>query len=317
MDQPSQPACLNHLIQMVSNFFDAHTAALLMANHDRSVLRLTAWETLSPHLVPGCEIKTGQGLIGWVAKEGKNLHVTRFSRDTKTLGIYSEDAHIKAFLAAPLPGSRGVIMVDSKNRYAFPEKKQRILNNCAQVALVLYSSLVHEEELNFYRACHQWMTTEFPGPESALNGLLRLLGMRSGLVIFKPNNIERLEIAALIHPAGTGKFKKGMIIKQMNGLAAWILAHKQGILLDRPGADHHKSFILYPDEPIERGSVVVGLFQPARCGSFAWILTGDKKTRGLPKGVLDLLAANLKARFFHMGSDVKAHGARCKTHKRP
>ncbi len=300
MDQPFQPACLDHLIQMVANFFDAHTAALLMVGHDKSVLKLAAWETLSPYLIPECEIRIGQGLLGWVVKENKTLHVTKFSRDTKTLGIYSKDANIKAFLAAPLPKGRGVIMVDSKNRYAFPEKKQRILNSCAQVALDLYSSLEHAEELGFYKTCHEWMVTEFDGIGPALKGLQRVLEMRSGLVIFKPRGLEQLEIVTLTPSTAIGKIRKGMIIKQMNGLAAWILTHRQGIMLARPGANHHKSFILYPDEPIERGTVVMGFFHPVKDGSAAWILTGDKEPKGLPPGALDLISSNLKARFFNM-----------------
>ncbi len=297
MDQPFPAACLDHLLQMVANFFDAHTAALLVIQPDHTHLKLVAWETLSPFIIPHCTVKVGHGLIGWVAKEKRPLHVTQFARDTRTLGIYSQDANIKAFLAVPLPEGRGVIMVDSKNRYAFTEKKQRILGSCAQVALDLYVSMQCSRELDFYRRYQEWVTRDHEGIGTSLSGLVDLFRMQRGLVVWQPLESEELYIRAVFPPTRVGKIREGMVVKGTNGLATWILSHRQGILLARSKVDRQRSFLLYPEETIERGKVVMGFYHPTEDGPLAWILTGDSDIQGLPKGVIELISSSLRDRF--------------------
>ena len=283
---------------MVANFFDAHTAARFLAVPGGAQLRLSAWETLSPSLIPNAEVREGQGLIGWVAKEGRSLHVTRFTRDTRTLGIYSQDVHIKAFLAVPLPGAAGVMMVDSKNRYAFTDKKQRILEGCARVAADLHASLRHGLELDFYRRYGSWVSRGFQDVGSCLHGLVSLFKMEQGLVAWQAFGSEELKVLAVSPGKRTGKIEEGMVVKGTNGLAAWILSHRKGIRLARHAVDPHRSFLLYPEEEIGRGRVVMGFYQEGKGGHAAWLITGDGEVQGLPGGVMELVSSVLRERFW-------------------
>ena len=283
---------LRHLVQVVANLFDSFTAALFVRSPHEDSLDLVAWESLSPYIVPACRIEIGQGLIGWVAREKKRLHVTHFDRDTRTLGIYSRDVDIKAFLAVPLPHGEGVLMVDSKNRYAFPEKKQRILEDCATMALDLWSSWRNQRELDFYRSWSDWYLGLSGDIRYLLTSLGKLLGLKSGLVAFQNRDETSFVIEASI-----GMSKKTGLNGQSfcvdKGLVGWVLRYKKHLILSHFGADRHRSYFLWPDEPFDGGPVVIGLYQGIERGALAWILAGDIDLSGWPKDFAKLLVYSL------------------------
>ncbi|MFO8240610.1 MAG: GAF domain-containing protein [Dissulfuribacterales bacterium] len=288
------PASLEHLVRLVANVFDSFTTALFVRSHQgNDALHLMAWESLSPYIVPECSIEVGQGLIGWVAREGKRLHATHFDRDTRTLGIYSKDVGIKAFLAAPLLSGEGVLMVDSKNRYSFPEKKQRILEDCAIIAADLWFSGKTYRELQFYRRWNQWHHGLSGKVGHILLSLKVLLGLKSGFVAF-----HEMHKKVFIIKATTGLPKdirlEGQYFNVEKGLVGWLLKYRKHLMLNnRYGADKHKSYFLWPGEPFERGPVLIGLLQPIEAGTLVWILTGDADFSGWPEGLAELLVFSL------------------------
>ncbi len=286
------PVSLDNFIRLVANVFDSFTAALFIRSDQGDDLRLVAWESLSPYIVPGCNIGIGQGLIGWVAREGKRLHATCFDRDTRTLGIYSRDIDIKAFLATPLPGGAGVLMVDSKNRYSFPEKKQRILEDCAIVASDLWSSWKSSRELRFYSRWNKWRHGLSGEIEHLLASLKELLGLKCGLVAFHERGNNIFIIKATIGLPQKVRLE-GESFDMRKGLVGWLLRYKKHLILSRYGADKHKSYFLWPGEPFDRGPVAIGLFQPIKAGALVWILTGDTDLSGWPEGLAELLVFSL------------------------
>lgn len=290
------PASLEHLVQLVANVFDSFTAALFIRSDKEDDLHLVAWESLSPYIVPGCNIGVGQGLIGWVAQEGKRLHVTCFDRDTRTLGIYSRDVGIKAFLAAPLLRGEGVLMVDSKNRYSFPEKKQRILEDCAIIASDLWSSWKGHCELQFYRRWYKWHHGLSGKIGHLLTSLKELLELKSGLVAFHEKDKNVFIIKATIGLPQEISLE-GQYFNVEKGLVSWLLRYKKHLILNRYGADKHKSYFLWPGEPFNRGPVMIGLFQPIEAGTLVWILTGDTDLSGWPGGLAELLVLSLDRVF--------------------
>ncbi|MBW1669852.1 MAG: GAF domain-containing protein [Deltaproteobacteria bacterium] len=288
------PASLEHLVRLVANFFDSFTAALFVRSHQgNDDLHLMAWESLSPYIVPGCNIEIGQGLIGWVAREGKRLHATHFDRDTRTLGIYSRDVGIKAFLAAPLLDGEGVLMVDSKNRYSFPEKKQRILEDCAIIATDLWFSWKNHRELQFFRRWNKWHHGLSGKIEHMLISLKKLLGLKSGLVAF-----QEIDKNVFIIKATIGLPQKisleGQRFSVEKGLVGWLLRYRKHLtLVSRHEADKHRSYFLWPGEPFDRGPVLIGLFQPTEAGALVWILTGDTDLSDWPGDLAELLVFSL------------------------
>jgi hypothetical protein len=82
------------------------------------------------------------GLIGWVAKHGRAIHVSPFDRDSRTLGVYSTDQELKSFIAVPikLPNSTsiwGVVACDSRKSFAFSKLQGKLLEELAEQATCL------------------------------------------------------------------------------------------------------------------------------------------------------------------------------------
>ena len=97
--------------------------------------------TLSQEIIPHCKISLDSGLIGWVAKHARSIHVSPFEHDSRTLGVYSTDQQLKSFIGIPIPlgdsnscGSSqptGVIACDSKKSFAFSKLQGKLLENLA------------------------------------------------------------------------------------------------------------------------------------------------------------------------------------------
>jgi len=128
---------LNRVMGSVADCLDAFSACLFVSGVSGSSLRLKAFHSLSDSVIPGAVIEEGQGFISWVMKNQKPIHVPRFNRDSRTLGFYRDDAGLKSLLAVPLPGKAGVISVDSRSRFAFLPKHERILRSLGEAVLEL------------------------------------------------------------------------------------------------------------------------------------------------------------------------------------
>lgn len=256
--------------------------------------------------MPECRIKIGRGLIGWVAKEKKRLHVTCFDRDTRTLGIYSRDVDIKALLAVPFPNGEGVLMVDSKNRYAFSEKKQRILEGCTTLAFDLWSLWKNHQNLDFYRHWSYWHLGLSGDIRHLLSGLGELLGMKVGFVGFQVNEASFVIEASIGVPKDS--VLKGQVFGIDKGLIGWILRYKKHLILTHFGVDRHRSYFLWPDEPFEAGPVVIGLYQPLKKGALAWILTGDVDLSGWPGDFAEFLINSLDKAISERNAAVALQG---------
>ncbi len=122
------------LITLVSNVTEAYSACLFLENKRRKMFQLTTFHSLSPHIVSDASIESGQGFMGWVLENNSPLSVNQFDKDTIVLGYYSRDEDIKSFMATPLPSTmtKGALAVDSKKRWSFTNKCQKILAGFAQ-----------------------------------------------------------------------------------------------------------------------------------------------------------------------------------------
>jgi len=92
--------------------------------------------TLSSDVLIEQPIPPGYGLIGWVASNHRSIHVSPFDRDSRTLGVYSEDQQLKSFIGIPIilssaslgeKRTSGVIACDSKKAYAFSKIQGKLL----------------------------------------------------------------------------------------------------------------------------------------------------------------------------------------------
>jgi hypothetical protein len=98
--------------------------------------------SLSQEVVENAKIFLDSGLIGWVAKHGKSIHVSPFEHDSRTLGVYSSDQQLKSFIGIPIAIGEpdfagktehtGVIACDSKKSFAFSKVQGKLLEDLAR-----------------------------------------------------------------------------------------------------------------------------------------------------------------------------------------
>ena len=266
---PSSPESLDRLIRAAADLLDAHTAALFLAAPGQApVLELRAFHSLSDLIIADACLEEGQGLIGWVFREQRPLHVTRFDNDSATLGIYSQDAGIKAMLAVPLPERAGVLVLDSRNKYQFPDKAMAMARELAGVIHeTLKASKVHRR-LGLYRELCRWEHDCLAAEkDQALGRLMEILDMDLFIRVqgSGPRHYRLTEVldrGGLTVPGPMQRFK-GRISRE-SGLAGWILRHERDIILDRFGRQRFVSYLVEPDDGLGSGSVVLGLYLSER-----------------------------------------------------
>ena len=125
---------LGHLIELIGNVADAHTVALFIMEPNGKNLVMREHFTLSQNLDRGAKIALGKGPIGLVAQTRKSQLIENFDQNTRFLGIYKKNEELKNFIALPvIYGERvAVLAIDTKERYQFSIKLQKILTEFAQ-----------------------------------------------------------------------------------------------------------------------------------------------------------------------------------------
>ena len=125
---------LGHLIELTGNIADAYTCALFTMEPNGKNLVLSEHFTLSRNLDRGAKIAIGKGPIGLAAQTLKPQLIENFDQNTSILGIYKKNEDLKSFIALPVvyADKVAVLAIDTKERYQFSIKLQKILSEFAQ-----------------------------------------------------------------------------------------------------------------------------------------------------------------------------------------
>lgn len=158
------------ILGILCSVFEAYTSVLFLPRHSpqasyRSgrddVYDLEAFFSLGQKVNTVASITGGQGLIGWIIRNQSPLLVPNFDQRRNFLGYYNdkEEQSIKAFMGCALPGSRGVLCVDSKRQYSFSEKDQKMLQLFAELLGDIYDGVreggAQSAALRYYAALRQ------------------------------------------------------------------------------------------------------------------------------------------------------------------
>lgn len=124
------------LLAIVCNVFDAYSAVLFLPGPEAPVCRAVAAFSLGDALDREVAIAPGQGLVGWIIREGKPLCIGNFDRRRGVLGYYrgGEEERIRAFMGYPVAATGGALCLDSRKTYTFGEKELKILSQFADLA---------------------------------------------------------------------------------------------------------------------------------------------------------------------------------------
>jgi GGDEF domain-containing protein len=125
---------LDSLTQLIFNIYEAFTVALFVRDKDRLVC-LSAM-SFAKSFEKSRAIPIEGTLPGLVIKRNEPLIIPNFDKDERDLGYYGAKENIKTFMAYPVE-SDGVIVLDTKKRYAFPDREKKILAS--------FVSVIHRE----------------------------------------------------------------------------------------------------------------------------------------------------------------------------
>ena len=125
---------LGHLIDLIGNVADAYTCALFTTESSEKELVLSECFTLSRNLDRGAKIAFGEGPIGKAAQTRKTQLIENLDQNTRFLRIYNKNEDLKSFMALPvIYGDQvAVLSIDTKERYQFSVKLQKILSEFTQ-----------------------------------------------------------------------------------------------------------------------------------------------------------------------------------------
>jgi len=176
------------LLAIVGNVFDAYSAVLFLPELGGEVCRVVASFSLGDALDREAAIAPGQGLVGWIMREGKPLCISNFDQRRGVLGYYrgGEEARIRAFMGYPVAATGGALCLDTRKTYAFGDKELKILSQFADLAGAhLTRSREMETSLKehrFYQCLRQMASLRKANPKwSAFRSeLLRLLAQATG-----------------------------------------------------------------------------------------------------------------------------------------
>lgn len=203
---------LCRLARFGANLSDAHSCFIFLPSQmfeqnaassvgrkslNPDLLEIGGFHSLSSDILQRCRIEIGTGLIGWVAKHMRSIHVSPFQRDSRTLGFYSSDQQLKSFIGIPLPmygcehsdqpDSWGVICCDSKKSYAFSKLQGKLLEDFAL-------EVSHNIRLNQHKKQNTPQGESWAEFLKATISLAESLGRESlEIMRLRLSNFERLE----------------------------------------------------------------------------------------------------------------------------
>lgn len=247
------------LITLVSNVTEAYSACLFLENKRLKRFQLTAYHSLSPHVVADASVEAGQGFMGWVLENNEPLSVNQFDKDTIVLGYYGRSEDIKSFMAAPLPSSlnKGALAIDSKKSWCFTSRDQKILAGFAQQFAYLADGALASVQLERrsmsvsafggYLASLRASESE----EQLLNAICQapreLLPFDACFLVLAD---EEAGTPRLARTSGFGELFLGEIeISERGSVAGYALGKKESLRLPSLGGPKDARPLFHPDEP--------------------------------------------------------------------
>ncbi|MBW2060954.1 MAG: GAF domain-containing protein [Deltaproteobacteria bacterium] len=256
------------LIELISNTTEAYTTALFLAPKPGESLQLVAHHSLSQNINPDVRIGPGEGLVGWVLKNNKSVNVDKFDLDTRRLLFYRTDESIKSFIAVPLPGINGVLAVDSKQRYVFTDKSQKILHQFGQVLEMTLKRLrtINEgqrrkEAMKFLSDLEGALYKRDQSGEHLRQAAALLRKYVGADACFLASILpeDRTQYQLITHDAYRSYPLHKNLFKANQGLMGWVMREKKPLNLKRIPLGTNKSYIFYPEEPFKDFTAFAGL----------------------------------------------------------
>ena len=141
--EPQQ--ALQLILQEAVRLMRASSGSVALINPNNSLLEINASAGLPPHAAE-VKLRVGQGITGWVARQGKPARVGNVRHDPRYISLRPG---VRSELAVPLEVTgevRGVLNVDSDRENAFSLADQELLEELSvQAAKVIQNTWLFEQ----------------------------------------------------------------------------------------------------------------------------------------------------------------------------
>ncbi|UQZ89682.1 hypothetical protein C4J81_10865 [Deltaproteobacteria bacterium Smac51] len=264
---------LQDLMDLCLNNLDAFSAVLFTADFEGGPMNMKALQSLSKNIDPLARIRPGYGLLGWVYKNDKAVNVDQVSFETERLLFYTTDENIKSFMAVPLPEIRGVLAVDSKQRYVFTDKSGKLLFQFGKSISKVFSRTsgaktgknrpgdkgsggvaegLENEVCALWRSLEDLLSRpdhEGGGLSPALEAVRSTVGLSwAFLTLLFPDDKRHYHIVAKSDNVPDTLAPKAPL---NSGLAGWVHSNIKHLGIDRLKAEGRNSYIFTKEEPIK------------------------------------------------------------------
>lgn len=147
---PDLDRVLDLIIQKAIQIVEAERGSLMLFDPQSEELYIKSSVGLSKRTISGVRIKPGEGIAGWVFKEGKPLLIKEGAKDLRFKKFEEIEVELKSIISVPLKIKNqaiGVINADNKREGdVFNTDDLQLLSAFAnQVAIAIQNAQLHQE----------------------------------------------------------------------------------------------------------------------------------------------------------------------------
>jgi len=143
---------LRNALSKVRNIIDAEAATIFTLDSSGGELSFWGLEGGSDKLLEGKKIPLGQGIVGWVVREQRSIHIPDVKSDTRFFGTVDREARFltRDLLCSPLTVGSGlrlgaIEVLNSKKAGGFTEEDLNFLDKFSyQLSFALYNAKLYE-----------------------------------------------------------------------------------------------------------------------------------------------------------------------------
>ena len=214
---------INNVMDIVMQIVPCDTVALMTIDRDSDRIVTKIWKGLNKTLRSIISLKVGEGIAGWVAKEGKPLLLVDNLKDYPHFRWTPEGKDLKSAIYAPLKVNDKVIGILNLNRittdFNFTDTDMQLACILAnQAALAIGNAQL---QLDLEHSCLETITvlaklieahdTYTSGHSERITQYALLLGREIGMT---QQELKNLEYAALLHDIGKVSIDRTILEKK-------------------------------------------------------------------------------------------------------
>ncbi len=223
------------ILDLLKRTIHPHSCVLYMSTPEGDRLKIK--ELLAPeseNIKYGSSIKSGEGIIGWVAKDKKPVMLSEHSRNISGIDYYIKDEGIMSFLAVPIlygDNLMGVLCIDSLEKQAFTEEHKKLLEIVAQQIIDTIDSAQNRQmadsQVNKFAALFE--ASKKLSSTIHLEEILRItldsskdvVSFNYGAIALNDEALEMCSIKAFVGEGTEGFIGKSFSLEE--GMVGWVM----------------------------------------------------------------------------------------------